>query len=79
MYGGVWYAGMVYAGYLFDPDDLGTLTISLNPCFDQAAGYAGSWYAGTVYAGSPFCIDLFGFFVPDPLVSNVLDLCIVRC
>lgn len=79
MYAGVWYGSLVYAGYIFDPADLGSFTLNLNPCYDQAVGYAGNWYASAVYGGSPFCIVDFGFFQPPAVASNVRNLCIVRC
>ena len=79
MWGGVWWGGLAWGGWLFDPEDLGTFTLNLDPCFDQAAGYAGSWYAGVVYAGTPFCGEAFdGFEAPVP-DSNVIDICINPC
>lgn len=79
MWGGSWWAGGVWAGYLFDPEDLGTFILNLNPCFNVALGYAGTWYGGMVYAGAPFCLAGSGTFEPPLPTSNVRDVCIVDC
>lgn len=81
MWGGIWFAGLTYAGYDFDEADIGLFDASpaLDACFDQAVGYAGAWYGGTVYAGTPICLEFLDLIGVPTVRSNVQNLCIVRC